>query len=191
VSAVGSPWPTASSLYAGRVDPRKGIDLAIRALTALPGDATLTIDGAGDDEHLAELRQLAERCGLSDRVTFGTRERVRLREAYGQADAVVFPVRWDEPWGLVPLESMAVGTPVLATGRGGSSEYLSNGHNCLLFDPDAGAEALAAAVRRLADDEPLRERLRAGGFQTATGLRAEDWDREVERLHLRAAGAER
>ena len=47
---------------------------------------------------------------------------------------------------------MAVGTPVVATGRGGSAEYLRDGENCLLADPDVGPDALAAAVRRLASE---------------------------------------
>ena len=73
---------------------------------------------------------------------------------------------WEEPWGLVPLEAMARGRPVIATGRGGSAEYLRDGENCLLFDPgDAGA--LAAAVERLAADGALRRKLVEGGRRTA------------------------
>ena len=71
-----------------------------------------------------------------------------------------------EPWGLVPLEAMARGRPVLATGRGGSAEYLRGEYNCLLFGAD-DAEALAAAIRRLGSDEALRNRLRRHGLETA------------------------
>ncbi len=49
------------------------------------------------------------------------------------ADALLFPVQWEEPWGLVPLEAMASGTPVVATGTGGSGEYLRDGDNCLVY----------------------------------------------------------
>ena len=87
-------------------------------------------------------------------------------EAYAAADAILFPVEWPEPWGLVPLEAMSVGRPVIATGTGGSGEYLEDGVNCLLFPP-GDAEALAARVRELAGDPPLRARLRSGGFTTA------------------------
>ena len=51
----------------------------------------------------------------------------------------MFPVRWNEPWGLVPIEAMARGRPVVATGRGGSGEYLRDGENCMLFDADDDA----------------------------------------------------
>jgi len=73
---------------------------------------------------------------------------------------------WEEPWGLVPLEAMARGRPVVATGRGGSREYLRDGENCLLFAAGS-APSLAAALRRLAEDPGLRARLRDGGLATA------------------------
>ena len=59
-----------------------------------------------------------------------------------------------------------MGTPVVATGTGGSAEYLRDGENCLLVEP-GDADAVAAAVRRLAGDHELRQRLRAGGLETA------------------------
>lgn len=86
--------------------------------------------------------------------------------AYAAADVVVFPVEWPEPWGLVPLEAMSVGRPVVATGTGGSGEYLADGENCLLFPP-GDAAALAGRVRELAASPELRARLREGGFATA------------------------
>ncbi|MEX2194889.1 MAG: glycosyltransferase family 4 protein [Thermoleophilaceae bacterium] len=180
------PWGR-RLLYMGRIDPRKGIDIAVRAVAGLPSGATLTIDGWGDEGHLRELRALVTSLGLGDRVSFQRSPRERLAGVYAEADAVLFPVRWDEPWGLVPLEAMAVGRPVVGTGRGGSGEYLREGENCLLFDPDEGGPAaLAAAVRRLGEDEELREHLRAGGLATAAGLTEDAFNdallRELEAL---------
>jgi len=152
----------------GRIDPRKGIATAIEAMASLPAEATLAVVGSGDGGHEAELRALAGRLGVGDRVAFRERvERAALPMLIAHADAVLFPVTWEEPWGLVPLESMAVGRPVLATGRGGSAEYLRNEVNCLLFGA-ADGESLAAGVRRLAVDPALRDRLRAGGLQTVS-----------------------
>ena len=154
-------------LYAGRLDPRKGVDTAVAALAHLPHEACLDVVGGGDPREEARLRDVAARAGVADRVVFsGHRGRPELKAAYAAADAVVFPVTWQEPWGLVPLESMAVGRPVVATGRGGSGEYLRDGENCLLFEAGDPA-ALAGALRRLADDAELRARLRAGGLATA------------------------
>ena len=65
----------------------------------------------------------------------GQRAHAEVARLYREHDAVLFPVRWDEPWGLVPLEAMGSGCPVVATGRGGSGEYLRDGENCLLVPP--------------------------------------------------------
>jgi glycosyltransferase involved in cell wall biosynthesis len=104
---------------------------------------------------------------VTNRVSFERHPRTELPEIYAAADALLFPVRWEEPFGLVPLEAMACGTPVVATGRGGSGEYLRDSENCVLFDADSGARGLAQAVARLAEDPPLRERLAAAGRELA------------------------
>jgi glycogen(starch) synthase len=153
--------------YVGRIDPRKGIALAVRALLELPEEATLAVVGAGDDVHLAELRELAAELGVGERVRFSRARHEELPGVYAAADAIVFPALWQEPWGLVPLESMAVGRPVVARIGGGAAEYLRDGDNCVEFDPEGGAEALAEALRALARDERLRERLREHGLATA------------------------
>lgn len=167
-------------LYCGRIEERKGIVTAIEALPHLPEQAKLTVLGSGHDEHLRELEGLAGRLDVAGRVSFERRPRSQLPAAYAQADATLFPVLWEEPFGLVPLESMAMGTPVLATGRGGSGEYLRDGENCLIFEGDGGGEALAEAVRRLAQDAGLRRQLHANGLVTAARFGSERFDRAVE-----------
>ena len=154
-------------LYVGRVVEQKGVELAIGSLPLLPREAELRIVGHGDRPYRGTLERLASQLGVAQRVHFdGPRPREELLGVYRQADAVVFPVQWSEPWGLVPLEAMALGRPVAATGRGGSGEYLVDHQNALLFDPgDSGA--LAGSLRALADDRELRSRLTAGGYRTA------------------------
>ena len=164
--APAHPWRW-RLLYCGRIDPRKGIDLAVASLPLLPAEATLLVVGDGDPEHRAELELQARELGVSNRVRFERVERDRLAQMFAESDALLFPVRWEEPWGLVPLEAMAVGLLVVASGRGGSAEYLEDGQNCLLADPDQGPEALAAALRRLGGDDALGRKLRAGGLATA------------------------
>jgi glycogen synthase len=154
-------------LYFGRIDEQKGIETAVDALALLPEEAVLTLIGDGDGRCADALGQRAARRGLEARVRFESARRRRdLPAGIKGSDAVVFPVRWQEPWGLVPLEAMACGRPVIATGRGGSGEYLRDETNCLLFPP-GDAFALADAVRRLAGDESLRARLLTGGVETA------------------------
>lgn len=154
-------------LYIGRIDRQKGIETAVRALPHLPAEATVAVWGTGQEQYIEEMTSLARQLGVQDRVRFegwaGPSERL---SAYREADVVVFPVRWEEPFGLVPLEAMAVGRPVVSTARGGSAEFLRHEANALVFEPDDAAR-LAELVRRLAGDPALRERLRAGGLQTA------------------------
>ncbi len=185
--APARPW-TGRLACVGRLDPRKGVGTAIEALAALE-DATLRVVGGGDEAHRAELEALARRVGVAERVSFHELPSERVAEAYRDADALVFPVRWAEPFGLVPLEAMACGTPVLATGTGGSAEYLAEGRNCLLFEP-GDAAALADRVRRLAGDAELRERLRTEGLATAGRFTADGFVEGIEAaLETAAAGA--
>jgi glycosyltransferase involved in cell wall biosynthesis len=155
-------------VYVGRLDPRKGVDTAVQALRHLPEAATLRLVGGWDEQEERRLHDVAEREGVAACVRFdGQRNsRAEVREAYDSADVVVFPVRWEEPWGLVPLEAMARGRPVVASGRGGSKEYLRDGENALIAPADDPG-ALAAALLRLADEPELRRALRAGGLETA------------------------
>ena len=160
------PWEW-RLLYVGRIDERKGIEDAVLALPHLPDTATLTVVGDGDPAELERLTKLIEAEGLKKRVRLlGFKTHDELPLLYDDCDAVLFPVRWSEPQGIVPLEAMALGRPVVATGMGGSGEYLRDGVNCLLVRPGRPAD-LADAVSRLSGDSALRARLRDGGRQTA------------------------
>jgi glycosyltransferase involved in cell wall biosynthesis len=181
-----APW-RGRALYAGRIDPRKGIDAAVRALSHLPYHVSLTIDGSGNPAHGEELRRLATETGVDARVHFVCTAREDLVDMYAAADVVLFPVRWPEPWGLVPLEAMAVGRPVVATGTGGSAEYLRDGENCLIVPKD-DPEAVARAIARLGDDPDLRATLRAGGLATATRFTEASFHAELERSARELAG---
>jgi len=169
-AAPGREWDW-RLLYVGRLDERKGVHVAVAALEHLPPQATLTVQGVGDPTYVESLR--------GERVAFTSEPRERLGDLYAAADAVVFPVQWHEPWGLVPLEAMAVGRPVVATGTGGSAEYLRHEQNCLIYSPAESPRALADAVERLAHDAPLRERLRANGFQTAEPFTEQAYNRAI------------
>lgn len=186
--APEKPWRD-RLLFLGRIDERKGIDTAIEALARLTG-AELRVVGRGDDAHLADLRRLAEASGVDGRVRFETVPRDAVASAYAEADALLFPARWDEPWGLVPLEAMSVGTPVVATGAGGSGEYLRDEENCLLFRPQDDPAALAHAIERLGGDGALRRELREGGRRTAERLTEAAFNEGVAEV-IEAAGGGR
>jgi glycosyltransferase involved in cell wall biosynthesis len=175
----------------GRIDRQKGVDVAIRALARLPSAAVLSVWGTGDDGYVEEMRRLADRLGVGERVRFeGWAEPDALVDIYGEADAVLFPVRWQEPFGLVPLEAMGVGRPVVTTSRGGTAEFVRDGENALVFavDDDAG---LAGAIGRLAQDSGLRDRLSECGRRTALKFTVSEFaQRTVEEI-VRAANERR
>jgi glycosyltransferase involved in cell wall biosynthesis len=155
-------------------------------LPLLPEDAHLEIDGYGAPEVVDELVALAISLGVSERVTFTRSPRSTLADRYRNADVVLFPSEWAEPFGLVPLEAMARGTPVVATGTGGSGEFLHDGDNCLLFPP-GDPSALAAAVLRLASDGDLRRRVAEGGARTAREMTIDRYAERLEAVHEEAA----
>jgi glycosyltransferase involved in cell wall biosynthesis len=180
------PW-RGRLLAVGRIEDRKGFDTAVRALPDLPG-VTLRIVGPGVETHVTALLALAGQLDVGDRLTIDSEvPREALAAAYADADAFVFPSRWDEPFGMVPLEAMTQATPVIATRRGGSAEFLTDGVNCLEVPADDPA-AIAHAVQALADDAALRRKLVDGGVATGAAFRIDRFADGLELIHLRAAG---
>jgi glycogen synthase len=179
------PWEW-RLLYVGRIDPRKGIDTAIQALPLLDPNASLEVLGHGEASELARLRALAATLGVGERVHFGAAARSELRQHYADADVAVFPSRWREPFGLVPIEAMTCDTPVVATGTGGTGEFLADGVNALLHRP-GDHEGLAAAVQRLAADPAVRKRLATAGRVTAAELTNDRLVDVLEAWHVAVA----
>jgi glycosyltransferase involved in cell wall biosynthesis len=134
--------------------PQKGVDVVLYALPDLPERVVLWIVGDGEDA--AHLHQLTADLSIRHRVRFwGQQQHV---EPFMQAaDCLVCPSIWEEAAGLVVLESLACGLPVLASKVGGIPEYVEDGRNGFLF-PSGSPEQLAERVRRLTED---RESLRA------------------------------
>jgi glycosyltransferase involved in cell wall biosynthesis len=152
-------------LFAGRTDASKGADVAIRALAAIP-DAQLLLVGGAEPDVVAGLHALAAQLGLSERVhLLGPRRREEVAELLAQADVMVMPGRIEEAFGLVYLEAMAAGVPVVGTATGGASEFCVDGENMLVTSTDPSE--VAAAVRRVLADDALRASIVAGGQHTA------------------------
>ena len=148
-----APW----LLSVGHLIPRKGHDLVIRALAQLPDHRLVVV---GDGPQREALRALAQRLGVTDRVRFaGPRPHAELRHFYGAADVMVLASE-REGWANVLLESMACGTPVVASPAWGSREAVSSPEAGLVLDKTT-PETIAAAVRRLLAGPPDRAAVRA------------------------------
>jgi len=140
-------------LTAARIEPLKGLDLAVRTIAAMPPGLRpdLIVAGGptvGYEGHLAELHALAAELGIADRVRFvGPLSRVELADLMRHASALLIPSH-SETFGLVALEAAASGVPVLATPTGGLKESVTAQTGILLDsrDPHTWADALAALL---------------------------------------------
>jgi len=158
-------------LSVGNLVPLKGQALIITALQLLP-EATLLIIGSGPLEK--SLRERARQSGVADRVRFITPvAQERLCEYYNVADVLVLPSE-HEGWPNVLLESMACGTPVLASNIPSAQEIVGSIDAGRLL-PERSAEAIAASARELLASPPERHktRLYAENFDWQSTTRAQ------------------
>jgi D-inositol-3-phosphate glycosyltransferase len=170
-----------------RLVPRKGVDDVIRALALLP-DAELVVAGGPErhrlaqDEEVARLQDIARAVQVADRVRFvGALERDQVPPLLRSSDVAV-TVPWYEPFGIVPLEIMACGIPVVTSAVGGMIDTVVDGVTGLHVPPrDPGA--VAAAIRRLLDHPVWRHELGRAGYDRVR--RRYTWARVADGL-LRA-----
>jgi len=163
-------------LSVGRLETVKRHDLALRAMAQIASPRRLVIVGEGTQD--ANLRRLADQLGLGDRVAFtGSVSDDRLLELYAGALGVVY-APFDEDYGYVTLEAFLARKPVVtARDSGGTLEFVQDGVNGFVCEPDAGA--MADAFSRLAQDRVRAASLGDAGFERA---RLVTWDGVVEKL---------
>jgi D-inositol-3-phosphate glycosyltransferase len=146
-------------LFVGRVQPLKGLDLAVECLAEIPDDETVlwVVGGpSGADGHaeVARVKNLADRLGVTDRVIFVTaRPHAQLADFYRAADVCLVPSR-SESFGLVALEAAACGAPVVAAAVGGLRSIVDDGVTGFLVE-DRDPLDWATPVALLLDDPDL------------------------------------
>jgi D-inositol-3-phosphate glycosyltransferase len=177
-------------MFAGRIEPLKGVDTLLRAMALIQNrhpeavqNVCVAIIG-GDpwadtpDAEMAHLHKLRADLGIIDTVAFlGAKDQDILPNYYAAAEMVVMPSHY-ESFGLVALEAMAMGTPVIASEVGGLAFLVRDDENGFHV-PSRDPEALADRIYCLLTDEACRERL---GRQARYYALQYDWEIIVQRL---------
>jgi glycosyltransferase involved in cell wall biosynthesis len=153
-------------VFAGRLVRPKGVEVLIRAARAV--EAEFVICGSG--RQLQALRKLAARLGVAERISFaGWLGPEQLARELAEASVVAIPSLWPEPFGLVGIEALAAGRPVVASATGGVEDWLEDGRTGLCV-PAGDERALAEALSALLAD-PARQQAMGAAGQIAVGER--------------------
>jgi D-inositol-3-phosphate glycosyltransferase len=184
-AAVGARSPRArpTVLTVRRLVPRNGVDSLVEAwrLAGLGAQAELVIGGAGPE--IEDIQRLA--AGDPSIRIMGYVPDDDLPTLYQDADLFVLPSRSGEGFGLVALEAMASGLPVLATSSGGVVDIVKDGVNGRLVPPN-DVPSLAEALHQLVDDGAMRSKLAEGARRSAE---ASTWDASIDLLAAVLLGA--
>jgi glycosyltransferase involved in cell wall biosynthesis len=182
-------------LAMGRHVEQKGFDLLLRAWASVrPAGLDLLI--AGDGPERAALEVLSRSLGITDTVQFvGRADRERVASLLAGSTLFVLSSR-HEPFGIVLLEAMASGAPVLATRVGGVPEVVEDGVSGLLVE--ASVEGLAGGLQRMVSNEAMRRRCAEAGrrrasrftWESITRRYVEVYDRAIARCAARRERAE-
>ena len=171
-------------VFAGRLTRQKALHVAIDALARVPA-AELTVIGDGPDRE--RLERHARGAGLNGRVRFvGSLPRDEVLDALAGAEATVLSSDW-ENFPHAAVESLAVGTPLVATDVGGVGEIVVDGVNGLLVPPGS-PEAFGHALERLLGSPELLARLSDGARASVAELDAERLYGRIEELLAEAGG---
>lgn len=164
---------------AGRLVPRKGVDTAIKALQYLPHTELVIAGGPAEgpvhsDPEARRLHRIAREADVSDRVRMPGRVPHEAMPAQFRSADVVVCTPWYEPFGIVPLEAMACGVPVVAGAVGGMTDSVEDGVTGTLVPDGAAPEAVAEAIRPYLEDVELGRRTGQAGRLRACALYS--WD---------------
>ena len=161
-------------LFAGRDWERKGLPYIIEALPLLSrSDVKLLVIGSGDKEFYSKLVKQKK---ISKSTIFVT-DRINIWEYYAASDIFVFPTIY-EPFGLVIVEAMASGLPVVTSGLAGAADFMNDGVDCLLLNDPRDINELTAKIELLLSNAKLRMTMGERARKAAEKL---SWDTVAEK----------
>jgi len=172
--ALGLPADKRLLLYVGRIEPLKGIDVLIGAAAALHEDENFLVLIVGGDaraaDEMAALRAQAEQLGVDHHISFvGAVDHARLPLYYSAADVCVVPSYY-ESFGMVAVEAMACGTPVVASRVGGLASTVADGETGYLISWRC-PEPFAERLEQLLENDELRASFGAAAREAAERYR--------------------
>ena len=153
-------------LSAARLDPLKRVDRVVSAFSRVPEKRLVVVSGGPEE---GRIRQMASE--LSNVTFLGPVSESRLVSLMGTCIAVLY-IPEEEDFGMVPVEAMAAGKPVIGVREGGVSESVIHGHTGVLLDPNPSIEAVAEAVKAMTAEM-------ARSFRSACEARAREFDTSV------------
>ncbi len=200
---IGLPQNDQLLLYVGRIEPLKGVDTLLRAISILRRDMASQFDRlclaviGGDignsealDAEAHRLQQLREELGLTEFVAFlGSKSQETLQYYYSAAEVVVVPSRY-ESFGLAALEAMACGTPVIASEVGGLAYLVQDGITGFHV-PDQEPEELAEQICLLLSNEALRREMSDNAVRAAQRYAWPLIATQIEALYRESVGVAR
>lgn len=153
-------------IFVGRLVPEKAPDIAIKTVDVLKhtyelSNIKLDIVGKGSQSYVSGLQTLVKDLDLEENINFlGWVDYSQVVSMYKDYDALLFPSRWEEPFGRTVLEAMSQGLPVISSKAGGPLDLIQHGENGFLVpvdDPHAFAEAFLYLVRSDQNTQKMRE----------------------------------
>jgi D-inositol-3-phosphate glycosyltransferase len=190
--AIGIPKEDHLLLFVGRIEPLKGIDTLLQAIALLKSESpdsirnlSLSIIGGLQDEEdqseeMKRLRTLREELGLSTLVTFlGAKSQETLQYYYSAAEVVVMPSHY-ESFGMVALEAMACGTPVIASEVGGLAYLIQDGVTGFHV-PTNDPVPLADKIRLFLESDVLRREMSRAAHEWAHQY---SWQRIADQMEM-------
>jgi len=156
-------------LFAGRFEPRKGYDLALRVAARLADNASVQFSFAGATLSDGMVKRARQESGIDPRtlanaVFHGEVDRATLDRLFVESDVVLMPSRF-ESFGLVAIEAMSAGVPVLALARGGLAEAVVSGAGCLFGTEEAFVTEAAKSLSRWAHNHEGLAELSHGAYE--------------------------